>query len=70
MNDKPGWELQYQLDTLRADLAKAQARVAELQKACRLLLPHATKWAEGGGSSGPEQRDVVAACMLIGGDNG
>lgn len=25
MNDKPGWELQYQLDTLRADLAKAQA---------------------------------------------
>lgn len=25
MNDKPGWEAQYQIDTLRADLAKAQA---------------------------------------------
>ena len=31
MNDKPGWEAQYQIDALRADLAKAQARCAELE---------------------------------------
>lgn len=66
MNDKPGWEAQYQIDTLRADLAKAQAeseaaakrwdeenaslaaqlakaqaRCAELARAIDLLLPHA-----------------------------
>lgn len=33
MNDKPGWELQYQLDTLRADLAKAQAETEDAYRA-------------------------------------
>lgn len=31
MNDKPGWEAQYQIDTLRADLAKAQAELEPLK---------------------------------------
>ena len=37
MNDKPEWEAQYQIDALRADLAKAQARCAELEAVCVAL---------------------------------
>lgn len=90
MNDKPGWEAQYQIDTLRADLAKAQAeseaaakrwdeenaslaaqlartqaRCAELARAIDLLLPHAEAWADGGGQHGPERRDVEAAKVIV-----
>ena len=56
MNDKPGWEAQYQIDTLRADLAKAQAESEAAAK----------RWDEENASLAAQLAKAQARCAELG----
>ena len=62
MNDKPGWEAQYQIDALRADLAKAQAEAA----AMRAALTTVERSGAPGGSIFAKRSDEHACCWCRG----
>ena len=54
-------------DALTADLAAQTARAERTEKALAIVMPMAERWAEGGGSHGPEMRDIQGARAILAG---